>query len=339
MCMFSKPIKDIGKTRILVAALPAITSASCSADASDGKIPVHSGSPLRQLTVYSNEVMLPVDGSATAMILPFPVTSSTRCLDPLTCGLHVHNMPPTTSKLFKALESIPMKGMFEFMTFGSVRPRPKLSVHRSGSYRYSVVPTVADFNSLDSDIFKLTSDSELYSILARHYDTGDFAFLVCIIDDSATMVPFAYEHDRLASGQLFVPTRHYHSAPPLEYALNPFARTTGYAEEDYGSVKESKAEWDHKIFSIGSAPPGKDSGNVESRQWCWYNASATGPLTASDVSAHLRANGVDGLPFMLPPMDGSCMYMVPLLGKKPNEDIILDVPLLSLPSSPMTSSG
>jgi hypothetical protein len=337
--MFSKPIKDIGKTRILVAALPAITSASCCADASDGKLPVHSASPLRQLTVYSNEVMLPADGSATAMILPFPVTSSTRCLDPLYCGLHAHDMPPTTSKLLEALETIPMKEMSEFMTFGFMRSRAMLNVHRSGSYRYSVVPTVADFKSLDSDIFKLTGDSKLYSILARHYGTGDFAFLVCIIDDSATMVPFAYEHDRLASGQLFVPTRHYHSATPLEYALNPFARTTGYAEEDYGSVKESKAEWDHKIFSIGSAPPDEHSDDDESRQWCWYNASATGPLTASDVSAHLRVNGVEGLPFMLPPMDGACMYMVPLLGKKPNEDIILDVPLLTVSSSPMTSSG
>jgi hypothetical protein len=199
MCIFSKAVDKVANTRIFVC--PANKRIETST-AGAGKR--RSATPLRQLTVYSNQVELPPSKKPTSMILPVPIAPSTRVSHPDTCGVIVHDMQEASNRFFDMLMTKLTRQRVQRTGMKS-KLRPALRVHRAGAYRYSIVPTVADFKRVDDDVFKIGATSELYSLLSEHY-SSNFAFLVCIIDESATMRPIAYEHDRLHGGHLFVPT-------------------------------------------------------------------------------------------------------------------------------------
>ena len=105
-----------------------------------------------------------------------------------------------------------------------------LAVKRSGSYRYSVVPSLSDFDKLRKDVFNVDV-SHVKNLLSDHYKK-QFAFLVCIIDKSAVYSPIAYIHP--SNGRfLFVPTLHKHG------------------DDDH--VDSQTSDWDHSIYSIDRA--------------------------------------------------------------------------------------
>jgi hypothetical protein len=310
MCIFSKPIKDVGQTRIFVSRACRPSADEAPAEASLAAPPSGAAggagwresrtayaAQTRQLTVYSNQVQLMASGEPTAMILPVPVSAATRLkaggVDGM-CGITVYDMPPCSDDFFVVLEKhTPNKDLFR-MPFGANRPSRPLDVRRAGAYTFTVVPTVEDFPRLRTDVFHVPTASELLGMLAAHY-SGDFAFLVCVIDASATYRPIAYEHDTLPTGDLFVPTRHYH---PHE---GPRSRTD-----------TDKADWDHKIFSVG----------VDADDAGWYiNAPLSGGATLR-LDVAMEAAGVVGLPFHLPEVAGTELRMRPILGSRPNEDLI-----------------
>jgi hypothetical protein len=344
--MFSKPIAEIGNTRILVAPVGAIGTV-CTDNSQRKAFTKQEGlkyfTATRQLTVYSNDVML-VGGMPTAMILPVPVSAATRAKDPLGCGIIVHTMSASTSALFSALEKMACKVVGGARRpRGVLTPKPPLDVHKAGAYKYSVVPAVDDFVRVDNDVFGLKRTSELYELLQEHYATG-FAFLACIIDASAKLRPIAYQHDMLPDGRIFVPTRHYHPRKPAVERgdplrapkVMPLAGTAAYTGSQRSTtittgkrtrsefkevasspgegadLEEGEADWDHKIFSIGCSI---DAG------WMFSDHL----LKAREVSSALRRDAITRLPFPLPDTAGMLLRLEIILGPRTNEDVILQL--------------
>jgi hypothetical protein len=237
---------------------------------------------------------------------PVPVSDMTRRVDPHMCGIMVHDMPETSSQLFHAVEVIKGDAVRKrWPTMGGIVPQKFLPVHRAGVYRYSIVPTVHDFVLADDAVFKLDLDSPLHTLLLAHY-SHNFAFLVCVIDESARLRPIAYEHDRLASGDFFIPTRHYHPHEAVE------GSAAGKTDE--------KADWDHKIFSIGACgnPRAGQERRIVARP-SLHNEK----LAPWNLSRTLFDAGVD-LPFELPQLDGGGLQMLTITSNdRKNDDIIL----------------
>jgi hypothetical protein len=204
----------------------------------------NSGKNLRQLTVYCNVVQLAASQPQTAMILPVPVSHSSRSTDPVNCGIVVHDMQAASTGFFDKLREVVDEcritdGMCGFgATTCADTTREPLEVRRAGVYRYSIVPTLPDFSRVDNSVFKLEVGSILYELLAAEYSGRlDFAFLVCVIDETATLRPIAYEHDRLEGGNLFVPTRHYHPHESSEKAADSSAATP---TAEYWAVRQAR---------------------------------------------------------------------------------------------------
>lgn len=177
------------------------------------------GDGRHQVTVYSNRVdLLPgqtymrrmFGGSdPVAMILPFP-KGECEMIDTTQGG-----------DLFETLDRW-------FQTEGSDDESQPLQVSRCGSYRYSIVPDLAGFGRIDSQVFALELMPHVRQLLHRNYGHM-YSFLVCIIDASAKYQPIAYKHaltDGEGGPRLFVPTLHEHGS---------------------GSF-----EWDHSIYLIGN---------------------------------------------------------------------------------------
>jgi hypothetical protein len=208
MCMFSKPVNSVASTKLLV---------------------IDNGP--KQVTVYSNKVDLK-DGKPTAMILPVPCNDASAEL----CGIRVYDLTACIG-LMSTLDSMFMDRSPSLQSARGSRSRsalgPPIEVLRSGSYRYSVVPALADFARLQHEVFGVDPSSDLGTLLSKHYATG-FAFMVCIIDATAAFAPIAYEHDKHTSGRVFVPTRHFHGS------TRPAGR--GPEIEDH---------WDHTVVSVG----------------------------------------------------------------------------------------
>lgn len=150
----------------------------------------------RQLTVYSNEVGASTHG---AMILPVPNNGGAIELVDL-------SRYPDMFKRLDATKHIKMKSLGV--------PRGLLQVHDVGSYRASIVPGVADLDRLDANEFHLTPEV-LAFVLATYGHPAQhqsFSFVVCKLAQAETKYhPFGYRHDMLKSGDLFIPTMHYHT--------------------------------------------------------------------------------------------------------------------------------
>lgn len=206
MCIIQGETESVSNTKILVSA---------------------TRNPQHQLIVYSNSVQIATN--PVAMILPFPNYSKNNAVKVI----------PTTqddNAIFTKLEKIfPDEYALEVMSsncFGSPSPRSvKLAVHRAGSYRYSIVNNLADFDKLDNNVFKLY-DQNIVKIFKKYYK--EYGFIVCIIDQSATYTPFMYITEKMPNNRYFIPTRHYH-----------------------GHSSHSIELWDHKIYILGTNDPFK----------------------------------------------------------------------------------
>lgn len=275
--MFSRPVAAVAATKILV---------------------VDHGP--RQVTVYSNRVSL-AGGHPTAMVLPVPSANP----DSPNSGIRVFDCTPCAA-LLTVLDDLfpkpPAPRGFGMARGGGASP---LEVHRSGSYRYSVVPRLADFARLQHEAFGVDPTSDLAALLAAHYGAG-FAFLVCVIDATAEFAPIAWEHDKAAGGRLFVPTRHFHGGG----GGPPSARYEKHEEA-----------WDHVIFSVGAieasageaADPDATRGTAPARA-----PTAPGAIHLRSFLAARRALP----PFFVPGLvAASAVRRVRIVGAHPNDDL------------------
>lgn len=263
MCMFSQTIERVSNTEIFV---------------------MDAG--IQQLCVYSNHVTLRA-GKPSAMILPVPCRPASSSSPD--CGITVYDMSACSS-FFPRLHKLFTPPHTSFGG-GAVKPRSRLAgvpleVKRSGSYRYTIVPSIADFSGLQHEVYGIDPSSPLRHIFEEHYASG-FAFLVCIIDASASFVPIAYMHDKHACGSVFVPTRHYHGS---------------------GMEEKEVSDWDHQIVSLGCV--GSKAGDEPT-------------VPGSTINLFLTiCRGEMVLPFPFPPVaDASVLHRLTITGKHGNDDL------------------
>jgi hypothetical protein len=119
-----------------------------------------------------------------------------------------------------------------------------LEVLTHGSYEVALAHTVEDLARLRPDFAHLEPD--VLEFLAKNYGEPQnygkrYGFLVCRLKAGATEYePFAYSHARRNSGDMFVPTMHFHRGAD-------------------GVVETEKADWDHEIYSLGTGPDAHSS--------------------------------------------------------------------------------
>jgi hypothetical protein len=254
-----------------------------------------------QTIVYANNVTLK-NGRHTAMILPVPHVAklaSTAATD-----IAVHDMS-TLSDIFSRLNAMFRPLMFGSagygassagLSFGSAAPLP---VHRCGSYRYTIVPALHDFSRLQHEVFGIDPASPLATILSKYYAVG-FAFMVCIIDASAEYSPFAYSHPKHLSGQLFIPTRHYHGT---------------------GSEESVATDWDHTIYTLGAAD--SRAGTCADVTWTYNHTIGAGRSSIELPPGSMSLSTLAGLtPFPLPHVvSRDQLRRLQIAGKAPNQDL------------------
>lgn len=180
----------------------------------------------RQLTVYSNRVSLGQGTSAVAMILPVPNPGN----DPQNiCVLDTSDDKGTKSRLFDLL--FPITRMVEktaisknsrsMLQSANIIPAGKqmLPVEKSGSYAYTVVPKITDFDRVQGAVLPNRPSENVMDLLRQSYDTDSFSFLVCKLcaAEDAQYHPLAYTHPLLRTNvqsgnvkRIFVPTLHFH---------------------------------------------------------------------------------------------------------------------------------
>jgi len=231
-------------------------------------------SPKLQLTVYSNKVDLPSQMSfleskpvpissfleeetlssspPAAMILPVPKLSNTDDDSIEMVDISKLSKPVKEFDMFGRLSYTEKKNNIFFEELRACCPKQSrsrsysakgiegtfstnssLEVKRCGSYRYSIVPRFEDFHRISS-IFNV--DPSCLNYLGRFYKVN-FAFLVCILDESAEYEPIAYTHPYNGKN-MFIPTRHYHTHPHIS------------SNDDDDTTAE---DWDHSIYSISGS--------------------------------------------------------------------------------------
>ena len=213
----------------------------------------------RQLTVYSNDIQLTGTQIPVAMILPYPKGKR---------PIQIVETNPLDSGFFKDIDAcFPYSGNWGVKTFGmnprSAKSAEYLPVLRSGSYQYSLANSTQDLMRINPDVFRIKPD--LQSLL-QAYENKHFAFVVCIIDSSASYSPFAYITD-IVNSQVFVPTKHYHEHTNtfsdgfannlLSNVYRSFGKTTGVADME---------DWDHSIYLINTGQPGNAVSHFENNK-------------------------------------------------------------------------
>lgn len=180
-----------------------------------------------QVTVYSNEIQLNKEAKKrhNAMILAVPRGNEDFGMIDLSNDKDVFKK---LEKCFPVAYQGPVT--LNSRSFGTSKA-DYLEVKSCGSYRYSLVPTLQDFERVDPSVFQI--DGDVKSLLSSKYENG-FAFLVCKIAESKKFHPVAYFHPIPKSGKLFVPTLHFHQGQ--DHPLSP--------------------DWDHEIYVIGNSMVG-----------------------------------------------------------------------------------
>lgn len=248
MCIFTGEVEEVASTRIFAALV----------------------GPKQQMTIYSNEVNLADAVAPVARILPKNMFRQSASISPVAMILPIP-LPkdPATGKKrspdeIKMLDVSSVKDIFECldavfpkrqsesldydgdMSFG-VKSANSLEVHRCGSYRYSVVPDIQSLGLLDRQVFNVNVDTVKPLLETTYKD--QFAYLVCIIDESAAYSPIAYVHP--SNGRLlFVPTLHEHG------------HGHGIAHTKVNKRKTTD-DWDHEIFSVDSSAEFADGRPLE----------------------------------------------------------------------------
>ena len=169
----------------------------------------------RQITVYSNKVDTP---GSNVMCLPVPNPSTIsfetvykELFDDCTRSFSY----PVSRSLYAGL--------------GTESSSAYLPIQSHGSYKVVLAPTLDDLDRVPPGFLTLSDDVKSY--LRANYSGREapFGVLLCKLHAGAMdYEPFAYSHAMLSSGELFVPTRHYHG----------------------GSHSHNADDWDHEVYTI-----------------------------------------------------------------------------------------
>jgi hypothetical protein len=250
--MIAGEVQSVNSTKILVAPLyenvdsklpPVRSNSIFSLTHADAPPP-----PTRQLTVYCNQVNM--TSEAGLMILPFPTGESRNTTE--TAGCEFYDLS-SYKDLFTHLHyhcweaSYYAKGMEKATNSLSVDEDTwtPLKVHEVGSYQASIVPTFKDFSRIRQDVFVIKP--ELQQFLQQQYPHS-FSFVVCQLKKSAKYHPFAYMHNMLPSGKLFIPTVHWHEHSVSHEMEKPFLATSRTLPQP----QRFTTDWDHEIYCFNS---------------------------------------------------------------------------------------
>ena len=233
MCIIANPVVKVASTKIWVS-------------------PNKDGT--RQLTIYSNNVDTM---TKNAMILPVPTTDadSIKFID-LSFYQNFFNDCKSCFRSTKLFTYSSGDTLGVTLSSNSLK-RSTLAVHDVGSYKASIVPSLSDFDRLDTTVFRV--DADLADMLKSTYSSG-FAFIVCQLEKgSVNYHPFAYTHTLAQNGKLFVPTKHWHAHTnngagnswlPGFLPRNAFSGRGGLYGQDMDYLRSTvSADWDHIIYS------------------------------------------------------------------------------------------
>ena len=245
----------------------------------------------RQITVYSNKVDTP---GSNVMCLPVP-NPSTVSFETVYKELFDDC---TRSFSYHASRSL-------YADLGAESPI-YLPVQSHGSYKVVLVPTLDDLDRVPPGFLTLSDDVKRYLRANYSGQSATFGVLLCKLRAGAIdYEPFAYSHAMLSSGELFVPTRHYH---------------VGSHSRDL--VSDSDADdWDHEVYTI--LTPTEIA----------HTKSGRAPMTTNRVDwSQMPVAYRHGCRF---PM---CLFE--RIGRGPNEDLmfLLAAPTVGIPRSVQTTS-
>lgn len=196
MCIISGKVEEVCKTKIFVAPMK---------------------NHNKQFTVYSNKVSM--EEKSGAMILPFPITNTS---DKICEFFNLENYTDLFSSLKIICKPITLSAQ-------SMNKSKCLNVFQVGSYNVSLAHNCEYLNKIDSKVFEL--DQSTVDFIKSNYKEG-FGFVICELDKRKEYHPFGYIHDTLPSGELFVPTMHYHN----------------HLTDGESKQSDITSDWDHEIF-------------------------------------------------------------------------------------------
>lgn len=227
MCLINGNIEKVSKTKIL------------AANIGNG----------RQLTVYSNEVKLPLSKNPVAMILPYPKGKR---------QIQVIETNSLDNDFFKDIDdcfpqNISWGSTFQARGVVKLKDTDYLQVFRSGDYQYSLANSLKELERINPTVFSIKPKLQT---LLQNYENDNYSFIVCIIDKSATYSPFAYITD-IVNSQIFVPSKHYHEHDN-NVLFNSNLLSNVY-KNSFSSVSGSEnytQDWDHSIYFINTKQQG-----------------------------------------------------------------------------------
>lgn len=169
----------------------------------------------RQLTVYQNAVDAPTEN---LMCLPVPNPTTVQ-FETVPDDLMVH-----------CARSIQREHTWG-RTLGISNDMP-LTVVSHGSYDVVLAPSISALTQAPAGF---TVEHDVRRFLQEQYGSHMGILLCRLKSGHTTYTPFAYSHELLEDGSLFVPTKHYHT-----HMANPDAPL--------------QADWDHEIYSYMTMP-------------------------------------------------------------------------------------
>ena len=285
MCMFSRPVKHVARTKILASAL-------------DGG---------RQALVYAMDVAL---GEELAMVLPVPV--SPKSADDALSFVDLSGYASFFDDLERAFPP-PLMAASRSKGFGFGAPQsaPTLVVHEVGDFEASFVPTRAEFARLDAR-FRLPE--QLWASLHRYDDWGFAVFklrpkrgLFGLSTKTQSVHPMAFVYPSREPDALYFPTVHVHSGAlhntaHFDHHLYAQARGVLASALGWAASKAPVEQFVDLARARGVLSPGGatlNPGNTD--------LSAAVPGTFATHGMSMPSTG--GVPVMDQPLEGS--YEIP----------------------------
>lgn len=154
----------------------------------------------RQITIYSNKVDTP---GSNIMCLPVPNPST------VTFETVYKDLFADCSRSFSYPAS---RSLYASLSLDSTGSRVVyLPVQSHGSYKVVLAPTLEDLDRVPPGFLTLSDNVKRYLRSNYSGQAAPFGVLMCKLRAGAVdYEPFAYSHMILPSGELFIPTRHYH---------------------------------------------------------------------------------------------------------------------------------
>lgn len=304
--MFAFPVKNVKKTKILVAPLDT--------------------AGLEQLTIYENSVSRDPAGKPIVMVLPVPNPTKRADFAKFYSMTDCNDFFKTLDSRFHRMlqHKSASRGVPDGALFGSLSP---LEIVTSGSYSISLAPTISDLDRLQTDFFGELPASFL-DFVQKHYPST-FGFIVC--QSSKTnedFEPIAYSHATASKGQLFVPTRHEHGGDGAEekadwhhkiYVIGAPAEVDWQYENDF---RFGAARLDVGKFEEGVTP---DTLMDPLRIW-------SGSFTVFDPPSTSFKNFFERHKIKLLPTLPQNIIKYEIQGNYKNEDLFFTCPTESAPS-------